>query len=222
MSEPETLPRDVHPEIALLPWYANGTLGAEERQQVARHLESCADCRRELDELRQMKSELSAVYKVHREPSPRLIRSVLAKVAREASARRGAPAETGSWLDRLDQWFRSLFLPQWVPTLAAVILLTQLGLLLWVTMPPMPSDQITTRSLGSPTATFKVTFQEQATEGQIRALLSTVHGRVIDGPNPEHVYVIEVIAGDPAVNVKTLETLRARTDVVHSAETIAP
>ncbi|NJO35342.1 MAG: hypothetical protein HC869_21895, partial [Rhodospirillales bacterium] len=41
----------IHPEAALLPWYLNGTLGDAESRQVAGHLQSCAACRSELDEL---------------------------------------------------------------------------------------------------------------------------------------------------------------------------
>lgn len=37
MTDPDMMPADVHPEIALLPWYANGTLCDAERQQVSRH-----------------------------------------------------------------------------------------------------------------------------------------------------------------------------------------
>lgn len=36
----------------VLPWFLNGTLGAEERRAVEEHLESCEDCRRELADTR--------------------------------------------------------------------------------------------------------------------------------------------------------------------------
>jgi Putative zinc-finger len=222
MSEQETLPPEVHLEVALLPWYVNGTLGAQERQQVTRHLGSCPGCRRELDELTQMLSALPAAFAAQPEPSPRIARLVLAKVAQEATARQNVSAEAGSWLNRLDGWFRSLFLPQWVPTLTAVSLVALLGLLLWATMPPMLSEQITTRSLGSPNAIFKVRFQEQATEGQIRALLNSVRGRVIDGPTADGSYLIEVLASDTAAADKKLETVRGRTDVIQRADAIMP
>jgi len=49
-----------HREIAeLLPWYANGTLSADERARVERHLQRCAGCRRELEELEGLKAALT-------------------------------------------------------------------------------------------------------------------------------------------------------------------
>jgi hypothetical protein len=49
-----------HREIAeLLPWYANGTLAPEERAHVERHLQRCAECRRELEELEGLKAVLT-------------------------------------------------------------------------------------------------------------------------------------------------------------------
>ena len=222
MSEPETLGADVHPETTLLPWYVNGTLETQERQRVAAHLESCLECRRELDELMQIQRQLTEVYTRQPEPSPRLAQAVMAKVAQEASARRTATKENGHWLNAVDQWIRSLLLSQWAPTLAALVLVTQFGLLLWVLRPAIESNQVTTRSLSSPTASFKVTFQQQATEEQIRSLLTTVRGRIVDGPSSELAYVVQVIAGDPNVSSKTLETLRARPDIIRSADAISP
>lgn len=44
--------RDRHEAIQeLLPWYLNDTLEADERTDVERHLQSCAECRDELEEL---------------------------------------------------------------------------------------------------------------------------------------------------------------------------
>jgi anti-sigma factor RsiW len=222
MSERETMPAGIHPEGALLPWYANGTLKAEERQHVARHLEACPDCRRELDELSQMKSALTAVYRAEPEPSAQLARSVLNRVAQDAAGRGVAVKGRGHWLDGLDEWFRSLFQPQWVPTLAALALAVQFGLLLWVTTPSGPSEQITTRSVGGSTAAFNVIFEDQATAGQIHVLLDSIGAKVIDGPDAGHAYLIRVSAADPAVTAKTLDTLRARTDMVLRADPVSP
>ncbi len=218
MSEQETLPAGVHPESALLPWYANGTLSREEEQQVSRHLTSCPDCRRELDELTQLKRNLTAAYQSQTAPSPRLAKSVLARVAQDAARRRPAPSARGGLLDSLDSWFRSLFQPQWVPTLAATILAVQLGLLLWVTMPPTAPDSITTRGLPAPTTRFRVTFDGTATEAAIRSTLETIHGRIVDGPNKEGLYIIEIPAVDSPAALNSLTLLRNRPDVVRSAD----
>jgi len=40
----------------LLPWFANGTLDADERSSLATHLESCAECRQELEALRRLQT----------------------------------------------------------------------------------------------------------------------------------------------------------------------
>lgn len=52
----------------LLPWYANGTLTAEERTRVEAHLARCARCQRELRELQHIK-ELVALS-IERVPEP--------------------------------------------------------------------------------------------------------------------------------------------------------
>lgn len=222
MSEPETLPTGVHPEVALLPWYLNGTLGAEEQRRVARHLESCPDCRLELDELTHMKRDITAAYAAQPEPSPQLARSVFAKVAQKSALRRPASAESENWLSGLDQWIRSLFIPQWVPTLAALFVVAQLGLLFWLTLPPSQNGQVTTRGLGTQTARLSVAFHSTATEEAIRSVIETVNGRIVDGPNKKGIYTIEVPAADSQVSQNTLNLLRRNSDVVRAADLERP
>jgi anti-sigma factor RsiW len=220
MTEPDTMPADVHPEVALLPWYVNGTLGGTERQQVDRHLQSCALCRRELDELTSMKRLLTATYEAQSAPSARLVRSVMAQVAADARAAGDGASQPSSWLDGMDQRFRSLFLPRWVPTLAVVLLIAQMGLLLWVQLPQTESEQVSTRSLGMQTEAITVTFQPLATEEQIRGLLRQVSGRITEGPTAEGLYTIEVPSTGASTTHTKADLLRARSDIVRSAEPV--
>lgn len=213
MSEPEALPAHIHHETALLPWYVNGSLGESERQQVDQHLAACVDCRRELDELARLRSELTALYRAEPGASSRTARRVLEDVARDAAARRMSTGRKSS-LEHVDQWFRSLFLPRWVPTLAAVLLLAQTGLLLWISAPA--PEQIMSRSVGR-AARIAVTFHGTATEEQIRSLLRTVHGRLVGGPTTDGQYILEITAGTEAAGEDTLKVLRGRTDIVRSA-----
>lgn len=222
MTEPDTMPADVHPEVALLPWYAAGSLRDTERRQVARHLESCASCRRELEELTAMKRRLTATYEAQSAPSAQLARSVMARVAADARATRDRTPHPSSWLHGMDRWFRSLFLPRWVPTLAAGLLIVQTGLLLWVGLPPTESEQVSTRSLDMQTATIAVTFQAAATEEQIRILLLQVRGRIRHGPTAEGLYTIEVPSTDASTTQRKVDFLKARPDIVRSADPVKP
>lgn len=222
MSERETLPPDIHPEVGLLPWFASGTLKEPERQQVTQHLEVCASCRQELNEIKAVKLDLIDAYRLEHKPSIELSRSVLHQVAQGAAREQTFPAPHDFPLSGLDQWFRSLLQLPWIPTLAALALAVQFCLLLWVTQPPAQSDQIISRSIGSPTARFKVTFHESATEGQIRGLLDSLHARISDGPDSDHTYVLRIDATDVIVIKTLLSTLRGRTDIVIKAESLSP
>jgi len=222
MTEPETMPSDVHPEVVLLPWYANGTLSDTERQQVGRHLESCAPCRRELEELTLLKRRLTETYEAQSAPSARLARSVMAQVAADARATGDRTDTPSSWLHGLDEWFRSLFVPQWVPTLAAALLIAQMGLLIWVGLLPTELERVSGRSLGMQTATIAVTFQTTATEEQIRTLLQQVRGQIIHGPTAEGLYTVEVPSTDAFTTQRKVDLLNARTDLVRSADPVKP
>ncbi len=66
----------------LLPLYAAGSLGAEERQAVAGHLAACADCRAELAFWREVASAVAAEDRALPPPSPVLVDRVLASAQR--------------------------------------------------------------------------------------------------------------------------------------------
>jgi len=220
MSDPDTLPAGVHPEVELLPWYATGTLGEDDRQRVARHLESCRECSRELEDFTHIRQTLTELSREEAEPSPRVYRSVMARVVADVIRRDPANAPT-SWAAGMDRWFRSLLTPQWAPTLAAIMLAAQMGLLIWVTLPPEEQSQISSRSVDIPkqAARIAVTFQPSATEAGIRSLLERVHARVVDGPTAEGMFTISVGTGNPAA---ALAQLREQRDVIRSADPVQP
>ncbi len=222
MNDPETIPPGVHPEAALLPWFANDSLSDAERQQVAQHLESCPECRRELAELSSMKRHLTTMYASQPAPSPRLARSVMEQVAAERLASSPRQKTSGTGLGGLDAWLRTLFLPQWVPTLAALFLVAQMGLLLWVGLPPAEPEQPTTRSLGMATVRVRVIFQPTAREEQLHALLKEIRGRIIDGPTADGLYIMEIPAADRLAAQQKVQLLNNQSDVIRTAELINP
>lgn len=216
------MPAGVHQEATLLPWYANGQLGEEDRLKVARHLESCPDCRRELDEWTDLRRDIHEAYATQPGPSPALAGAVFSKVAGETRLDARTEDRNDRGLAGLDRWFRSLFEVPWVPSLAAALLAVQFGLLLWVTT-PVEQEPVSTRSIDSPAARFAVRFQDQATEGQIRGLVERIHGRLVDGPTAQGSYVVEVMAAaDPATSRRILDLLRSQSRIVAHAEAAAP
>jgi hypothetical protein len=223
MSERETTPADLHPEATLLPWYVTGKIADQDRLQVEQHLVACQSCREELDAEVALRQSLMNAYSSETGPSPQLARSVFAQVSAEALARRRPLAvSSSSWIEQVDQWIRGLLIVEWVPTLATLLLVGQVGIIMWLAQASQEVNQVTTRSLGSPTVSFRILFQEQATEAQIRTLLSSVHGRIVNGPDPGQRYVVEIIAGDPAVVSRALERFRARPEVIQHVEVGGP
>ncbi len=220
MSDPDTLPAGVHPEAGLLPWYATGTLGEADRQRVAHHLESCRECSRELEEFTEIRRTLKELSRQEPAPSSTLARSVLAHVAADS---RGQirPQPTRSWASEIDHWFRSLLMPQWVPTLAAILLAAQMGLLIWVTLPPTERGEVSTRSVGTQTQEprLAIRFQPAANEERIRSLLQRVHARIVDGPTVDGIFTISLSTGEPTA---ALALLREQGDIIRSAELIQP
>jgi len=221
MNEPETVPAGVHQEATLLPWYANGTLGEEDRGRVTRHLESCLDCQRELREWTDVRRTIHEAYADESGPSPALAGAVLSKIA-------AGTGPSGRHADRdhrdltfLDRWFRPLFDVPWVPTLAAVLLAVQSGLLLWVTMPVDP-EPVNSRSVDSPAARFTVRFHDQATGAQIREAVERIHGRVVDGPTVDGSYVLEVKAAGATTSRQILDVLRSHDRVIAHADALPP
>ena len=222
MSDQDALPAHVHPEAALLPWYANGTLNEADRRRVDQHLTGCSTCRAELADLTGLKSALTTLYAAQPGPSPDTSRNVRDSVAREASVRQPASGGQRSRLDIVDEWFRTLFVPRWVPTLAATLLLAQIGLIMWISMPMPHPEQITTRSLDMQQTRIIVAFQNTATDEQIRGLLQNINGRITDGPTADGRYIIEASAADTSVVQHKLDLLRGRHDLVRSADPTAP
>ena len=49
-----------HNEVQrLLPWLANGALDADERERAQRHLDACAECRRDLQEMLALRAAIA-------------------------------------------------------------------------------------------------------------------------------------------------------------------
>ncbi len=224
-----------HP-VNLLPWYHNGTLPEAERAEVAAHLESCAECRAELESLGDVRRHVHAAFESDAVPSPAARRRVMENIAR-ASTRTQAPAVTRprptARPNPFGEALRAFFDLKWAPAAATVLIVLQAGMLTWTMRanePPQPGVEtppggIASRGgegLGVPTARLHVVFVATATEAEIRTLLSQVKGSIVGGPTAEGVYIVEVLASDRERAAAKAAMLRERSDLVQSAEPLAP
>lgn len=216
---------DAHP-VESLPWYLSGTLSRAERDEVAVHLEACTQCRAELDSLRLVRSQVRAVADDGSAPTPAVRRRVMERIHEERRAprawTRAARALAGaSVTDRAAGFFRSLLAPKWAPAAAVCLIVLQAGALSWLIQQPEDA-QVTTRGIDAQVARVQVTFLPTAPEREIRALLREIHGRIVDGPSTDGVYLVEVPAGDAARLAAKVDVLRGRTDLVKLAEPVSP
>jgi anti-sigma-K factor RskA len=106
----------------LLGSYLLGELSVEEERELERHLEECAECRRELERVRQTHNFLRQL--AANEPPAELKNRVLAQVRGETPAR-----STGGW------WF-------WASAAAALLLVAVLGVGLFREITGHPSSAV--------------------------------------------------------------------------------
>jgi anti-sigma factor RsiW len=214
-----------HAAEKLLPWYANGTLTESERREVDDHVAACPDCRRELEYLSGLSATLKQAFAGEPMPMLRIRSSVMAQVRadRERLPAASPAGSNGGFGSAVEQWFRNLFAPRWVPAVVAVLLLGQLTLLLWTAghQTPAGTNEVTTRGLRGESVLVAVVFQDSAPEVRIRSAIRTLRGRIVDGPTPDGRYTIEVPA-TLAVNLDDqLVKLREQPGLVRLAERLS-
>lgn len=234
MTEPTTFPSEVHPTIALLPWYLSGTLSAEEQTAVSAHLQGCPSCRQELEDLAQLRTRIRQAADAGPLPSADLAQKVLARVRTEAlgptdqrTARPPLHAASDGFLAEADRWLRGLLMPQWVPTLVSVVLIAQLGLLSWSLLhSPLPdaatSDSVTSRGLDRTPVRLEIEFQPGATMEQAQTLIRSMQGRVTAGPTTTGAFVVELPASGAASVQERTDALRNRRDIIRSVAVVGP
>ena len=208
MGRPDPKAPDAHPVALLLPWYVTGKLTARDRRQADEHLATCAGCRTELAALRVLRGQLRE--------------SAATPVAGDANARRGTRPRTVArgLIARLAP--RRVAARRWLPGAALTVILAQAGVLLWMT-PPIPiATDVAARGLSAPATRLQLVLRPTAAEQNLRVLLWSTHARIIAGPSTNGTYLIEVPVTDPTQVEQSLAALRARVDLVRSAERAAP
>jgi len=181
---------------ALLPWYVNGTLRGDELQRVEQHIAGCPACRQEVAWLRDVFAACVAATPL---PETSAVDAAGSPYPRQ-------PGREPSWGTAARRGWQST--PLWMRALLAAQLagLVVLGTLL----AGDAGDNPTFRTLGSPGGfatsgeTVVVMFDPATTEAELRAAVSRVGGRLVDGPTTTNAYVLQVPNGRSSDAVEKL------------------
>jgi anti-sigma factor RsiW len=181
---------------SLLPWYVNGTLGAEESERVRKHLAECPRCQADA----QWQDRLRAA-------PPAAEPTSASDVDRQWAALAGRLAPGGTKPPRrphaLANWLGTRWLPLAVGLQTVVILA---GALAWF---GVPQREEAFRALGTAPAAISanvlVVFRPGASEADIRRVLRANHAQIVGGPTVTDAYLLRLAALTP----EALSRLRA-------------
>ena len=176
---------NVHRAVdALLPWLVNGTLDDDERKVVLAHLETCAQCRREVEWLRDLQSACAATVAPDAPDGLRKLRHALE--TRSTNLRLPAPLRE-AWL-RSNGWMRAA-------AVASMVIVAGLAALSVVRERAEPALYHT---LGASSAAgggaLAVIFEPATPEAELRRIVHEVGARIVDGPTQANAYLLDVPA----------------------------
>lgn len=198
----------------LLPWFVTGRVSAGDQQRIERHLKTCAACRAELAEQRELCMHIRRDEPLLLAPHASL-QKMLARIDEgEPEAlidddTDGEPLTAGA--PRPRRW---LAIAAAVQTIMIVFLLAVLGR---QTAEDMTAPKFNT--LSSPAAPtvrgpiLRVVFKPETLASQMQSLLHSVHGQVVAGPTEAGVYTVQ-LDGSPSDLSQTLEQVRADASVI--------
>ena len=207
-----------HDEIwLLLPWYANGSLKAQERERVKAHLGVCLVCRKELAEQAMLARHLQHEPAVEISAKPSFDR-LMARI--QSEPRPTQPKPKPHWLVAgFKGWLDGMGPLPLATACAAVLLAFTLPFLALEPREPAPAFH-TVADSGSldrfAQNDLRVIFAEPVTEQERATLISAIHGRIVDGPSPSGLYTVRLAeSGNSGFGLpQALAHLRANPSVV--------
>jgi anti-sigma factor RsiW len=204
-----------HAEAALLPWYLSGTLEAGDARAVERHLEACAACRAEREQWTRLRAALATEVESRPAPPPGLFAAVQSRIAGQARAAAGVARRAEPWWERWAAAIFDLLPPRLAPATALAVIVLELGLLagagvLVYRATHGPAVTLSGPETGPPPVAgavrLRVAFRENATAGEIGALLQRLDARIVGGPSAAGFYLVEAPPSvEGGASIETLE-----------------
>jgi hypothetical protein len=169
----------------LLPWLANNTLDAGEKENVLEHALACVICRRELDELERVSNSVADTAKSIPIPAPDM-RNINARIDRLINRQnRGR-----EWISRI----RDMIAGPWRVALAVQmgLLIVLASVLFW---PGSGDPEFTTLTQPQNIPDghyFRVVFSPDLAASDLSQLLEDMTLTVADGPSARGVYTLGI------------------------------
>jgi len=192
----------------LLPWYANGTLGDEDRAWVERYLEAHPESRAELDWYRSLRQRLH-------DDAPAVPETI--GLAKAMTLIRG---DRPSMAERVSAFFAGFGLRPVTALAGLAIFAIQGGVILnLMSAGRDEASEIRARraSMVEDGPMLKLNFAPDAKEAEIRHLLVSVQGRLAGGPGQLGDYFVVVPRGKEAAIAEQLKS-----NPIVSAVSLAP
>ncbi len=198
---------DAHQEAQeLLPWFALGTLNAEETALVQEHLHTCSQCQTDLDMQRKLQAVPLPPLRVDAEVDVnRAFAALKPQLAAARQEKKGPRFEDR--LEGLRQAARQWWMP-WV--IAAQTAALACLCIVVLQKQPAPVQYIGLGAHIDNKSNVVVMFKPQTSEGQLRRILQNADARMVDGPTVTGAYLLHV--GD-AERAHALTVLRGDSSV---------
>jgi len=169
----------------LLPWLANGSLAAAERDGAELHVRSCIVCRRELKEIERLRLAVRSQPTLHLSAEGGLDR-LQRRLDREAASR-PPPRDAG-------------YAPFFRFAAVATVGVAFLGVLLWLApnIPNQTGYKTLATQPDAQRAQIDLIFDQQTSVADIQALLNAVDGEIVAGPSELGRYGVRIHGGSAA------------------------
>ncbi len=197
MTGHELLSRSERHALELLPWYVNGTLAGDEREQVRRELRSSLTCRLEYDRLRRMQ-ELMQQSDAEHVATDRGFERLMTRIQADGPAARARGA-----FGRFN----------WLPLAQAAAVLALVSVIVWwwsadSGVEPRTFETLTTDEPADvPAPRLRLVFVAGVPDETRRAILAELGLRPIAPPTPDGIYTLALPSSADAGRIA--ERLRA-------------
>jgi hypothetical protein len=183
VNTPETVSHEQATE--LLPWLVNDSLVDKEKESVLEHAQSCVICRRDLDDLEQLRDSIMSASSLKLIPAPDM-RNVNARIDALIDRQNRGSLLIARLREAFESPWRIAFVAQ------SVLLVVLASVLLW--SGPRDAEFTTlTQPDHLPDGHYiRVVFSPELTQSEFIELLDNLELTIVDGPSSRGVYTLGV------------------------------